>query len=66
MCLDWLQTYSLTHSKVKPQVLMLMDAQSHFCNLVMEAKGWKWDQLIECLQDIDRAAKLAGAAGGNA
>lgn len=61
--LDWLQVYSLTHSKVKPQVMLLMDAQSHFCNLIMASKGWKWDDLIGCMTDISRAAALAHPAG---
>lgn len=62
--LDWMQAYSAQHSRVKPHALLLMDAQAHFCNLVMEAKGWKWDDLGQCMLDIARAAQLAQPAAG--
>lgn len=63
MSIDWLKAYALTHSKVGPHLLVLMDSQAHFCNMVMQAKGWQWDTLIECLQDIDRASKLVQPTG---
>ena len=64
MILDWMLTYSHTHSKLQPRVAALMEAQSDLISKLVAAKGWTWEQLAECLQDIDRAARLAGATAG--
>lgn len=65
MALDWLMTYSQTHSRMKPQVGVLLESQADICNLAVTKAGWSWDKVAECMGDIGRAAALAGtvAAG---
>lgn len=61
--LDWLLIYSQTHSKVGPQAAVLLDSLGWFVQQLALAKGWDWDKVMECMQDISRASKLAHPAG---
>lgn len=67
--IDWMIAYSHTHSRVKPMVGTLIAAQSEIFNMLVAAKGWTWDSIIECMGDVDRAARLnqasPGPSGGN-
>lgn len=61
--LDWLLVYSQTHGKVKPQAAVLLDSLGWMCQQLAAARGWDWDKVMECLQDIGRASKLAHTQG---
>lgn len=54
---------SNVHGKeLQPLVAMLLNAQGDLANACMEARGWNWDTLVECIGDIGRAGKLAAGA----
>lgn len=59
VALDQLVAYAQTHSKLRPITAMLTNAQAELAQMVMTAKGWDWDKLVECIGDVGRAGKLA-------
>lgn len=62
LAIDWLMAYSHTHSKMKPHVAVLIDAQATFVDAAIKAMGWSFEGLGECIMDLSKAAKLAGFA----
>lgn len=57
--LDVLLVATRHNLALRSRTAALLEAQGWFCDELARSKGWHWDKVIECLQDVGRAARLA-------